>query len=152
MNKTDGSVTYRTIDSVYSDGTVTYTRQMPAEILTCTEVTFGVSAMNTSGYILEEFMVSSCKLIPNLELMYYIIMSFFIIIVMAPTRIEFPSSAINTSVLYKADGSFALVEVHVRVSAFVFFKCTFITIIALPIATRISLYLSSLELHSTRGG
>ena len=64
-NKTDGSVTYHTIDSVYSDGTVTYTRQMPAEILTCTEVTFGVSAMNTSGFALEEFIVSSCKLIPK---------------------------------------------------------------------------------------
>ena len=54
-------------------------------------------------------------------------MSFFMIIAMAPTRIEFPSSAINTNVLYKSDGSFALVEVHVQVSAFVlffFFKCT----------------------------
>ncbi len=63
MNKSDGDITYRTVDSVYSDDTVTYTRKIPIEILTCTEVTIGVSAMNTSGFALEEFIVSSCKLI-----------------------------------------------------------------------------------------
>ncbi len=53
----------------------------------------------------------------------YYRMSFFTLIVMLPTRIEFTTSAIDTSVLYKADGSLALVEVLVQVSALVFFKC-----------------------------
>lgn len=61
-NNTDGSITYHTVASVYSDGTVAYTRQIPTEVLTCTEITFGVSAMNTSGFTLETFVVSSCKL------------------------------------------------------------------------------------------
>ena len=63
MNKTDGSVTYRTVHSAYSDGTVMYSRQIPTEILSCTQVTFGVSAMNASGFVLKEFVVSSSKLI-----------------------------------------------------------------------------------------
>ena len=47
---------------------------------------------------------------------------------MAPTVIQFPSTAINSTVLYKYDGTFARVEVYVNVSNFnlIIFSCIYV--------------------------
>lgn len=42
----------------------------------------------------------------------------YVLIDTAAARVEFTSSAINTSVLYRADGTPGLVEAYVQVTAF----------------------------------
>ena len=64
-NKTDGSTTYNRINSASSNGIVYFAKHMPDDILTCTEFTFAVSAINTSGFVLQKFSVSSCKRLYN---------------------------------------------------------------------------------------
>ena len=60
-NKTDGSTTYSQIHGDHGNETVYYAKQIPDDIWTCTEFTFAVSAVNSSGFTLQKFNISSCK-------------------------------------------------------------------------------------------
>ena len=122
-NTSDGITTYHKINSMFNDVTVTYTRQMPSEIFICTEIIFGVSAVNQSGYALHNFITSSesCMHFKLLNLFSLCIafpffLHYMAVVEMSTRQTEFPSNAINTRVLYREDGSFAYIEAYIQVS------------------------------------
>ena len=122
-NMTDGITTYHKVNSRYNDVTVTYTRQIPADIFTCTEITFGVSAVNQSGFALHNFTLSSESCMHlfilyrhNIATFLYHSSSLYTVVEMSTRVVKFLSNAISTRALYKEDDSFAFVEAYIQVS------------------------------------
>lgn len=115
VNHSDGSVNSQRVNSTFSDHVLSYTKQMPGQSLHCTAFSFCISAADFSGS-LQTYNITSCKQTSSrqhcdIDIVYCTLLPFSI----ASPRIEFPSVAINSSVLYKSDGIPALLEVNIQV-------------------------------------